>query len=196
MFISDDSRNLKNYNDIKKKLNMRVRNELRVKSKGLGFSLDKKLLDYFASLFVRDNLCIFKNSLDHEINVKSTNLFDAAQSANYNDVKLKPPPAMDSTIGWRVEFRSMEVQGTPELNFILCHSVQVLIRMLIGLKDQVNFYMMISLVDENFTRANKANAAVDQKFYFRTNIFESGRPLIKELTLSEIFNGKEPMSGS
>ena len=99
MFISDDSRNLKNYNHVKKRLIMRVRNELRAKSKGLGFSIDKKLLDYFATLFVRDNLCIFQNSLDHEINVKITNLFDAAQSANYNDVKLKPPPAMDSTIG-------------------------------------------------------------------------------------------------
>ena len=97
---------------------------------------------------------------------------------------------MDSTIGWRVEFRSMEVQGTPEVNSILCHSVQVFSRMLVHLKDQVNFYMPISLVDENFTIANKANAAVDQKFYFRTNIFESGESLIEELTFSEIFNGK------
>lgn len=69
MFISNDSKNLKNYNDVKKKLNMRVRNQLTVKSKELGFGIYKKLLDYFASLFVRDNLCIFKNSLDHEINV-------------------------------------------------------------------------------------------------------------------------------
>ena len=190
MFISDDIRNLKNYNDVKKKLNMRVRNQLRVKSKELGFSIDKKLLDHFASLFVRDNLCIFKDSLDHEIDLNCTNLFEAIQSSNWNDVRLKPPPAMDSNIGWRVEFRTMDVQTTPELNFILCHSVQVLSRLLIRLKDQVNLYMPISLVDENFTRANKANAAVDQKFYFRTNIFESGRPLIEELTLSEIFNGK------
>ena len=69
MFISDDSRNLKNYNDVKIKFNMRVRNQLRVKSKELGFSIDKKLLDYFASLFVRDNLCILKKPLDYEINV-------------------------------------------------------------------------------------------------------------------------------
>lgn len=97
---------------------------------------------------------------------------------------------MDSTIGWRVELRSIEVQGTPELNFILCHSVQVLSRMLINLKDQVNFYMPISLFDEILTRANKANVAVDLKFYFRTNIFESGKSLIEEFTFSEIFNGK------
>ena len=40
MFISDDSRNLKNYNDVKKKLYIRVRNELRGKTKELGFIID------------------------------------------------------------------------------------------------------------------------------------------------------------
>ena len=31
------------------------------------------------------------------------------------------------------------------------------------------------------------NAVIEQKFFFRTNIFDSGPPVIKELTLDQIF---------
>lgn len=41
----------------------------------------------------------------------------------------------------------------------------------------------------------KRNAAREQKFYFRINIFDDGKPVIKELTLEEIFNGCEDFIG-
>lgn len=190
MYISEDHRNLKCYNDMKKKINRWARKYLKLKSKEMGVNMDKKLLDHFASLFVRDNLCIFDGTLDHEINLDETKLFEAIQSSNWNDVRFKPPPSMDSSIGWRVEFRSMDVQVTSDLTFLLCHSVQVLSRMLIRLHPEINFYIPISLVNENFARAVKADAVLNQKFYFRTNMFEPGKPQVEELTVSEIFNGK------
>lgn len=181
---------MKAYNDTKKTINKWARKFLQKKSKELEVKLDNKLLDHFASLFVRDNLCVFKGTLEHEINLTETKLFEAIQSSNWNDVRFKPPPSMDSSVGWRVEFRSMDVQLTSELTFLFSHSVVVLSRMLIKLHDEVNFYMPISLVDENFRRANLKNAAIEQKFFFRTNLFEKGKPQIEELTLKEIFNGK------
>lgn len=171
-------------------MNKWARKFLKKKAQEHEVNMDNKLLDHFASLFVRDNLCVFKGTLDHEINLNETKLFEAIQSSNWNDVRFKPPPSMDSSIGWRVEFRSMDVQLTSELTFLFCHSVQVLSRMLIKLHDEINFYIPISLVDENFRRANKVNAAIEQKFFFRTNLFENGKPQIEELTLKEIFNGK------
>jgi glutamate--cysteine ligase catalytic subunit len=56
-------------------------------------------------------------------------------------------------------------------------------------KTKANFYIPISLVDENFKRANLNNAATEQKFYTRTNVFDNGKPIIKELTLKEILGG-------
>ena len=56
--------------------------------------------------------------------------------------------------------------------------------------NELNFYIPISKVDENFARASQVNAAVNQKFYFRTNIFEKGDAVIEELTILEIFEGK------
>lgn len=190
MFISEDHRNLKCYNDVGKRVNRWARRYLQKHSKEMGVKMDKKLIDHFATLFVRDNLCVFKGTLEHEINMNETKLFEAIQSTNWNDVRFKPPPTMASSIGWRVEFRSMDVQLTSDLTFLMCHSVQVLSRMLIKLHDEINFYIPITLLTENFNRANKVNAAVEQKFFFRTNLFEAGKPQVEELTISEIFSGK------
>lgn len=190
MYISEDHRNFQSYNDVPKRVNKWARKFIKTKTKELDFQMDKKLIDHFASLFIRDNLCIFNRTIEHEINLNETKLFEAIQSTNWNDVRFKPPPSMGSSIGWRVEFRSMDVQLTAELTFLLCHSVQVLSRMLIRLHDEINFYIPISLVNENFIRASKLNAAISQKFFFRTNVFEAGKPQVAELTISEILTGK------
>lgn len=50
-------------------------------------------------------------------------------------------------------------------------------------------------MDENFRRANLIGAVTDQKFYFRTNIFDSGKPQFDELYLKEIFMGNEKFVG-
>lgn len=190
LFISEDKRNFKCYNDEKKTLNKWAWRYLYKKAKELGVNIDRKLLDHFAFLFVRDNLCVFQGTLAHEPNLNETKLFEAIQSSNWNDVRFKPPPSLESSIGWRVEFRSPDVQLTPELTFLFCHSIQVLSRLLIKMHDEINFYLPMSKVTENFRRANLINAAVEQKFFFRTNLFEAGHPQIEELTISEIFQGK------
>jgi len=83
---------------------------------------------------------------------------------NWNSVRFKPPPA-HSDIGWRVEFRTMEVQITDFENAALTIFVVLLSRAV--LLFNLNFYMKISTVDENMTRASARGAAVHQKFLFR-----------------------------
>jgi len=195
LYVSDDHRNLREYNDNKKTINRWARKLLKKKSKELGVKMDWRLLDHFSYLFVRENLCVFKGTVESELHMNETKLFEAIQSSNWNDVRLKPPPTMDSQVGWRVEFRSMDVQPTPELTFLFSHAIQILSRTMIVLFDTINFYMPISKVDENFKRAILRNAAVEQKFYFRTNIFDKGPAVVEELTIAEILNGKGEFIG-
>lgn len=189
LYLSDDKRNLGIYNDCKRTLNKWARKYLKAQAKSHGVHLDTKLLDHFAFLFVRDNLCIFSAVVEKDPNINDTKLFEAIQSSNWNDVRFKPPPSLDSKIGWRVEFRSIDVQATPEQTFLFTHAVQILSRILIKMHDKLNFYIPITKVDENFRRASLRGAATEQKFFFRTNIFSPGPPTISELTLKEIFEG-------
>lgn len=51
-------------------------------------------------------MVIFKDKLHIDDN---TAHFEAIQSSNWNSVRFKPPPSFNSKIGWRVEFRTMEI---------------------------------------------------------------------------------------
>jgi len=45
--------------------------------------------------------------------------FENLQSTNWNSMRFKPPPTLDSEIGWRVEFRIMDIQLTDYENAAL-----------------------------------------------------------------------------
>ena len=65
------------------------------------------------------------------------------QSSNWQTLRFKPPPA-SSPIGWRVEFRSMEVQMTDFENAAFAVFVVLLSRAILYFK--LNFYIPISKV--------------------------------------------------
>lgn len=99
---------------------------------------------------------------------------------NWNSVRLKIP--IDDDIGWRVEFRTMEVQLTADENAAFSLLIHFITRVL-HRDHNINLYIPMSLVMENFERAHCIDAVRKQKFFFRTNIFDQGAPEIKELTL-------------
>lgn len=84
-------------------------------------------------------------------------------------MRFKPPPS-GTSIGWRVEFRSMEVQLTDYENAAFAVFIVLLSRAILSFG--INFYMPISKVDANMKRAHQRNACREQKFYFRKNIFQ------------------------
>lgn len=116
-------------------------------------------------------------------------------------MRFKPPPP-NSPIGWRVEFRSMEVQISDFSN--AAYSVFIVLLTRVILSFGLNFYMPISKVDANMQTAHKRDAVLNEKFYFRKNIFSSHAPngqprtAIDEeqedecvlMTMNEIINGK------
>jgi len=65
------------------------------------------------------------------------------QSTNWQTMRFKPPPP-NSSIGWRVEFRSMEVQLTDFENAAFAVFLALFTRTLLSL--DLNLYLPISKV--------------------------------------------------
>ena len=80
--------------------------------------IDEMLARHVAHLFSRDPLVVFRQRVSEVADDASTEHFENLQSTNWQTVRWKPPPASSTRlggsadIGWRVEFRSMEVQLT------------------------------------------------------------------------------------
>ncbi len=111
-------------------------------------------------------------------------------------MRFKPPPSLKSGIGWRVEFRTTEIQPTADENAILTIFLTYFIKIIEEDDDSpVNFYIPVSYSDRNFERARQMDAITQQKFFFRTNIEDKGRPVIEEMTLHEIMFGKGNFKG-
>ena len=91
--------------------------------------------------------------------------FENLQSTNWNSLRFKNPPTEDSSIGWRVEFRPMDIQLTDFENAAL--SVMVgMIANIINTFD-VDFIVPVSLVDTNMKRAHYRDGLLTQKFWFK-----------------------------
>ncbi|VDN22058.1 unnamed protein product [Dibothriocephalus latus] len=86
------------------------------------------------------------------------------QSTNWQSMRFKPPPA-NSDIGWRVEFRPMELQLTNFENAAFATFIVLLTRTILSLK--LNFLIPISKVEANMRNAVKRDAVNQARFYFR-----------------------------
>lgn len=120
--------------------------------------------------------------------------------------------------GWRVEFRPLEVQLTDFENAAFAIFTVLLSRCVLAQRH--NFYLPMSLVEENLRRAQQRDAVLTQKFFFRRNCLSDApetadaqlrvapgaeaashappRPPrredvdVAELSLDEILNGEKP----
>ncbi|KDQ57449.1 hypothetical protein JAAARDRAFT_35163 [Jaapia argillacea MUCL 33604] len=165
MYISTEWMNKPEYNDhpapFDEKIFARLQNH----------GIDDLLAKHIAHLFIRDPLVIFSEMLDQD-DENSNDHFENLQSTNWQTVRFKPPP-INSPIGWRVEFRSMEVQMTDFENAAFAVFIVLLTRTILSLN--LNLYLPITKVDENMQRAQKRDAVRSGKFYFRKNVFPPGQ---------------------
>ncbi|KAM4066134.1 glutamate-cysteine ligase [Hirsutella rhossiliensis] len=173
-----------------------------IKAKLLDGGMDDRLATHFAHLFIRDPIVVFAEDLE-ELDLAKTDHFENIQSTNWQHMRFKPPPA-DNTIGWRVEFRSMEIQMTDFENAAFSVFMVLVTRAILSF--DLNFYIPIKRVDENMERAHALDALLTEKFYFRKNPFpprpsrpgtaRCGSPGVtpvedeyEEMTIDEIVNG-------
>ena len=116
--------------------------------------------------------------------------FENIQSTNWQTMRFKPPPPGDK-IGWRVEFRPCELQISDFENAAVCCFVVLLTRSILSYK--WNLLMPISKVDENMKRAQKRDAVLNERFWWRKDIFtvceDTSEPELTEMSIDEILNG-------
>jgi glutamate--cysteine ligase catalytic subunit len=140
-----------------------------IKDELLKGGMDDRLATHFAHLFIRDPIVIFEEDLE-ELDLNKTDHFENIQSTNWQHMRFKPPPA-DNNIGWRVEFRSMEIQVTDFENAAFSVFMVLVTRAILSF--DLNYYIPIRRVDENMERAHAVDAVLKQKFWFRKNVFPS-----------------------
>lgn len=125
-----------------------------------GAGMDERLSTHFSHLFIRDPIVIFQETLDEAPEGKSDHfevsvplhgregpeISDPAQnlqSTNWQHMRFKPPPP-GGKIGWRVEFRSMEIQFTDFENAAFAIFTVLLTRVILSYN--LNLYVPISKV--------------------------------------------------
>lgn len=134
--------------------------------------IDPALSQHISHLFVRDPLVIFDGAVEELDDEVQTEHFESIQSTNWQSVRWKPPPPRnnpnDPHIGWRTEFRSMEMQLTDFENAAFTVFIVLLTRTILTF--DLNLYIPISRVDANMQRAHSRNAAAQGKFFFRRHM--------------------------
>ncbi|KAH7326207.1 glutamate-cysteine ligase [Stachybotrys elegans] len=162
-YISTDSRLREEYMDPDLVINPEIKAQL------VENGMDDRLATHFAHLFIRDPIVIFEEDLA-QLDLSKTDHFENIQSTNWQHMRFKPPPA-DNNIGWRVEFRSMEIQITDFENAAFSVFMVLVTRAILSF--DLNYYIPIKKVDENMERAHKLDAVLKEKFFFRKNVFPS-----------------------
>ncbi|KAK2839200.1 Zn finger-containing GTPase- Activating Protein for ARF, partial [Arthroderma sp. PD_2] len=143
-----------------------------IKKKLVEGGMDDLLATHFAHLFIRDPIVVFNEDLQ-ELDLTKTDHFENLQSTNWQHIRFKPPPA-ENDIGWRVEFRPMEIQITDFENAAFSVFMVLITRAILSF--DLNFYIPIPKTTENMETAHARNAVLDEKFYFRKDPFPHRLP--------------------
>ena len=134
--------------------------------------IDPALAQHVAHLFIRDPLVIFDGAVEEVDDETQTEHWESIQSTNWQTVRWKPPPPRndpnDPHIGWRTEFRSMEIQLTDFENAAFTVFIVLLTRVILTF--DLNLYIPMSRVDANMQRAHSRNSAHRGKFFFRRHM--------------------------
>ncbi|KAI4085936.1 MAG: hypothetical protein LQ344_007997 [Seirophora lacunosa] len=160
-YISQDPRLRKEYMDPDLVVDEAIKERL------MDEGMDDLLATHFAHLFIRDPIVIFEQDLK-ELDLSKTDHFENLQSTNWQHMRFKPPPA-DNSIGWRVEFRPMEIQMTDFENAAFSVFIVLITRAILSF--DLNFYIPIPRTTENMGTAHARDAVLTEKFYFRKDPF-------------------------
>lgn len=180
-------------NDINPVLNEKVLNEL-LKNP----LFDKPLASHFAHLYIRDPIVIFNERINQD-NAVETDHFENIQSTNWQTLRFKPPtqkatPDNKTVPGWRVEFRSMEIQITDFENAAFSVFITLLGQAILSNNELFNFYIPISKIEENMKIAHQRDSTINSKFNFTENYLNKEFNSTK-LSINEIINGTDSFPG-
>mmetsp|Transcript_101710 Transcript_101710/g.286773 ORF Transcript_101710/g.286773 Transcript_101710/m.286773 type:complete len:677 (+) Transcript_101710:65-2095(+) len=166
--------------------------------------LDTALARHVAHLFARDPLVLFGDRIDLD-DEHDVDHWENLQSTNWQTLRWKPPPpekgalasSAEDHIGWRVEFRSMEVQVTDFENAAFTSFVILLSRTILDLN--LTLYVPMSKLEANMAAAQRGSACTAERFWFRTSVLpeeqdDANQPYAL-MTIHEILMGFETFPG-
>lgn len=141
--------------------------------------VDAPLSRHVAHVLARDALMVFSDRIETD-DAMVTEDWEQLQGTNWGTVRFKPPPSLEpDAIGWRVEFRSPEVQLTDFENAAVVAVVRVLAEVII--EERWDLALPISRCDANDVASGARDAAKGGRFWFRSAVLggaaESLRPL-------------------
>ena len=158
MFLRESSGALKS--QLHPKMQARVDSDRRyLESRGM----DEVMASYFAHLHLRDPLYLPAKAGKHE-EVTPEAVHKSICASVWSHVRLKLPESR-TDMGWRVEFRPMEVQLTDFGNAAILIFLNLVRQVLADIKTEVQLWMPLELVKENMDRAHARNAVTEQKFW-------------------------------
>jgi glutamate--cysteine ligase catalytic subunit len=140
-----------------------------LKQRLLDGGMDERLATHFAHLFIRDPIVVFNEDLE-TLDLSKADHFENLQSTNWQHMRFKPPPP-GTDMGWRVEFRPMEIQITDFENAAFSIFIVLITRAILSYN--LNFYIPIARVSENMETAHIRDAVNTEKFWFRKDPFSS-----------------------
>ncbi|KAF1811924.1 GCS-domain-containing protein [Eremomyces bilateralis CBS 781.70] len=152
--------------------------------------MDPVMASYFATLHARDPL--YLHSQDHTVDsVTPEDVHRSICASVWSHVRLKVPEPEEEQ-GWRVEFRPMEVQPCDFENAAMLVFLSLLKQALgwdrssSSRQTARQWYIPLTAVEENMSRAHSNNAVLTEKFWWPTRGPSPGKI---ELTVDEIING-------
>ena len=154
--------------------------------------VDEAMARHVAHLFIRDPLVIYEHDVMDATYIDRMNHFDNIQSTNWQTVRFKPPMTHQK-LGWRVEFRPMEIQLREEENAALAVFIVLLCKMItdnhynsqIDVRRRTCSWLApISKVDENMRVGEERDAVLNQLFWWRNLGGE-----VKRVSIDVIVNG-------
>nr|QHX41528.1 glutamate--cysteine ligase catalytic subunit-like [Octopus vulgaris] len=157
--------------------------------------VDEMMAKYIAQFLIRDPITLFKEKI-HQDDAKDTDHIMTIIGSNWHSIKLKLP---DEISGWKIEFRTMELQLTDFENAALVVFMLLLTRAIVTFK--LDLLIPITKVEENISIAQKRDAINKEKFYFKKDIHKdfAGCELTDDIytlmTINDIMNGKDDFPG-
>ena len=157
-------------------------------------------------MFTRDALVMYEGATEYD--ERSTEHFEQFQSTNWNSIRFKPPPSLDSQIGWRVEFRTLDVQLTDYENAAFMAFLTLFVQF-INKNPQYLCAIPITKSDENLDRCHRRDGVQNCRFWWPENVmagtteFNNWAPVnkqtepqtLREMTCEEIFSGSDNCQG-
>lgn len=173
------------FNDVPLVHNAEVYQLLRSEDIGHGLAM------HLSHVFVRDSLSLFNEKLSDGVE-NDYDHFENLQSTSWHSLRFKPPPP-NTDIGWRVEFRPMELNITEFENAAYVVFLVLLTRAILTF--DLDLVIPISKVDENMRVAQKVDAVLNETLWFRENLTSASslgaaEPSVVRMTVGEIMNGK------